>query len=119
MPSDQQEAAINACPTCGCSCGRCAWDHSQGSHSRACHDNIWGRSATTIPVWLVKFDCGHTRQPERCYCGGDDVGHGPHDGPPPAGWAGWCDLCKDFRTTVDVIEAAPTSSGRSEVSDGQ
>jgi hypothetical protein len=62
-----------------------------------------------IAAWLVLFDCGHTRHPLRCYCGGDDNGHAPHDGPPPVGWAGWCEDCGDYRTTVDVIDAAPLS----------
>ena len=65
---------------------------------------------STIPAWLVKFDCGHTRHPDAHYCDGDEP-HAPHDGPPPIGWVGWCDECKDYRTTVNVIHADPLDAG--------
>ena len=62
---------------------------------------------TTIPAWLVKFDCGHTRHPERCYhdyaTENESPPHPGHDGPPPIGWAGWCKACSDYRTTVGVV----------------
>lgn len=55
------------------------------------------------PPWIVAFDCGHVRHPEQY---GD-----LSDGPPPNGWGGWCLDCHDYRTTVDVIEAAPLGPG--------
>ena len=51
---------------------------------------------STVPAWLVLFDCGHTRHPEAVAVEG---------GPPPIGWAGFCPECSDFRTTADVVVA--------------
>jgi hypothetical protein len=67
--------------------------------------------AETIAAWLVLFDCGHTRHPLACHCNNDDQGHAPHESPPPPGWAGWCEECSDYRTTVECIMADPIDGG--------